>query len=164
MNTKEDVGNHVQVQLPPQPHSTFGWVEIASGIANGSWAVLLVLVLIYWLTKDNARRYFEKHMALLDTMRKSLESNSASLTSLAESEKIQSVSLSELKAQNRDIKDSLSRANRKTDEAIKLLYNLQDLHDEAHTPAIEVDQYGRRALPRHRTRAYVDNIEDHQDG
>lgn len=78
---------HIEVQAPAPTQPVLNWTDIALGISNGSWAVLLTAFLLYLAFRGSVAKYIDKHLSLMDSLRKTLETHSYSIGALSDNHK-----------------------------------------------------------------------------
>lgn len=109
---------NIEVQAPPtQPH--LSWTDIALGISNGSWAVLLTAFLLYLAFRGSLSKYVASHLTLMESLRKTLETHSYSIGALSDNHK-----------ETADVIDQIAKqlpVIQKTNEDVKEL--LEDIRD-----------------------------------
>lgn len=108
---------NIEVQAPTQP--VLNWTDIALGISNGSWAVLLTAFLLYLAFRGSVAKYIDKHLSLMDSLRKTLETHSYSIGAMSDNHK-----------ETAEVIDAIAKqlpVIQKTNEDVKEL--LEDIRD-----------------------------------
>jgi hypothetical protein len=77
-----------ETQQAPDSSLSINWQTIAHGISSGSWAVLLSLFVLYWLSKGWVSKFLDRHFELMATVKVNLAANAETMKTNAETLKV----------------------------------------------------------------------------
>lgn len=91
---EQNLSHTEQPTYPPYPaypaypvgESGLGWREVATGISGGSWAIVLVLGVLFFYIREPFKEWMSKQLALLDELRENLRQNSDTLKTMADTD------------------------------------------------------------------------------
>lgn len=80
-----------------------GWREVTTGVSQGSWAIVLFLLVIVWWAKKPLGAFVEKQLEVLDELKASLRQNSETLKAMSDTDRHVSAILEALQDRNKTV-------------------------------------------------------------
>lgn len=112
------------VAAPQDKPDRLSWQDVAVGVSEGSWAVLLAAFLLYWAFKRPVAKYLDRHISLLEVMRATLQQNASNIEQLRKTDEVTAEAL-------KKVGDRLIVLEDKAEQTLDAVYTLTDQFEES---------------------------------